>query len=165
MTNLATVMSPTSVASPVGRSGGPEDQGAGSERATPTWRVHRSRRRLNVSPPVALSLRSRVGRSVNGIIEWMTSATFVDPTYRVGCSIWSRTRFCWHGFGMFHHPAWAVATCCMANQPRGTPQIQLNPTQAHDQMGHPVTCPHVHLLAFNLFLAKPTFSLQCGRHL
>ena len=39
---------------------------------------------------------------------------------------------------MFHHPAWAVATYCMANQPGGTPQIQLNPTQVCDQMGHPV---------------------------
>ena len=41
-------------------------------------------------------------------------------------------------FGMLHPPAWAVGSYSSSPPARGTPQIYVNPTQARDQMRHPV---------------------------
>ena len=49
----------------------------------------------------------------------------------------SKTGFCWLGFGMFHHPFWAVGSYNSGPPAGGTHQIQVNPTQVED-MGRPV---------------------------
>ena len=47
----------------------------------------------------------------------------------------SWTGFCWIGFGMFHHPAWAVGSYSSGPPAGGTPKIKVNPTQVYEDMG------------------------------
>ena len=55
----------------------------------------------------------------------------------------------WLGFGMFHCLAWAAPQLQYSPAACGTSQIQVNPTQVREEMGHPVFV--YLLLLLNLF--------------
>ena len=44
----------------------------------------------------------------------------------------------WLRFGMFHRPLGCTAAAVLPKQDSGTSQIEVNPTQVREEMGHPV---------------------------
>ena len=72
--------------------------------------------------------------SVWRLVMWYSSIACIywgDPSPR-------RPGLGWLGFGMFHCFAWAAPQLQYSPTACGTSQIQINPTQVREEMGHPV---------------------------
>ena len=87
------------------------------------------------------------GRYLNVIIEYQLDN---GPDFHISRYPWMssfRWGSGWHGglrpglgwlrFEMFHHPVWAVGSCCNGLSVQGTLQIWVTPTQVWDHLSHP----------------------------